>query len=210
MLPVATEIGLFLNRSICSACALSLGAKATPMTTTTGIALITSSTTAAKPRPPSHLPVKSLVRSSSLPSTLIFNFARRTPSSAITYIRRKSRFVSLGGALKSDSTASVSDDDPSSSSGEVEDDEEEQLKLNPEKVGARVRVKVPLKVYHVPRVPEVELTGMEGEIKQFVGVWKGKRISANLPFKVQFQIDVESRGPVNFSAHLKEDEFEFI
>ncbi|KAL2330558.1 hypothetical protein Fmac_018139 [Flemingia macrophylla] len=41
-------------------------------------------------------------------------------------------------------------------------------------IGARVKVKVPLKVYHVPKIAEVDLTGMEGEIKQYVGLWKGK------------------------------------
>ncbi|THG06548.1 hypothetical protein TEA_009596 [Camellia sinensis var. sinensis] len=78
------------------------------------------------------------------------------------------------------------------------------------KIGARVRVKVPLKVYHVPRVPETDLTGKEGVLKQYVVVWKGKRISANLPFKVEFFADVEGRGKVKFFAHLKEDEFEYL
>ncbi|KAM1101970.1 hypothetical protein ACFX19_010874 [Malus domestica] len=78
------------------------------------------------------------------------------------------------------------------------------------KIGARVTVKVPLKVYHVPRVPEVDITGMEGELKQYVGLWKGKRISANLPYKVQFVVDVQGRGAVKFFAHLKEDEFEYL
>ncbi|XP_022763870.1 ferredoxin-thioredoxin reductase, variable chain-like [Durio zibethinus] len=78
------------------------------------------------------------------------------------------------------------------------------------KVGAKVRVKVPLKVYHVPRVPEVDLTGMEGVIKQYAGLWKGKRISANLPYKVEFLEEIEGRGPVKFFAHLKEEELEFL
>lgn len=80
------------------------------------------------------------------------------------------------------------------------------------KVGAKVKVKVPLKVFHIPKVSEFDLNGLEGEIKQFVGVWKGKRISANLPFKVQFVVEnIEGRdGPVKFFAHLKEDEFEFL
>ncbi|KAK9093558.1 hypothetical protein Syun_028469 [Stephania yunnanensis] len=78
------------------------------------------------------------------------------------------------------------------------------------KIGGKIRVRVPLKVYHVPKVPELDITGMEGVIKQYVGVWKGKRISANLPFKVEFVADVEGRGPVKFLAHLKEDEFDFI
>ncbi|XP_050374886.1 ferredoxin-thioredoxin reductase, variable chain [Argentina anserina] len=77
-------------------------------------------------------------------------------------------------------------------------------------IGARVKVTVPLKVYHVPKVAEVDITGMEGEVKQYVALWKGKRISANLPYKVQFFVDVQGRGPVKFFAHLKEDEFEYL
>jgi len=81
------------------------------------------------------------------------------------------------------------------------------------KIGARVRVKVPLKVYHVPKVPEVDLTGREGQIKQNVTFWKdNKRISANLPYKVEFVAeDIQGpRGPLKFVAHLKDDEFEFL
>ncbi|XP_068653312.1 ferredoxin-thioredoxin reductase, variable chain-like [Aristolochia californica] len=80
------------------------------------------------------------------------------------------------------------------------------------KVGSRVRVKVPLKVYHVPKVPEIDLMGMEGVIKQYVVEWKGKRISANLPFKVEFLAHkVDGRqGPLKFFAHLREDEFEYV
>ncbi|URD96242.1 ferredoxin-thioredoxin reductase, variable [Musa troglodytarum] len=78
-------------------------------------------------------------------------------------------------------------------------------------VGQRVRVKVPLKVYHVMKAPDLDLDGLEGIIKQYVGVCKGKRISANLPFKVEFEINVEGQvRPVKFFAHLKEDEFEHI
>ncbi|XP_018474523.1 ferredoxin-thioredoxin reductase subunit A2, chloroplastic [Raphanus sativus] len=93
------------------------------------------------------------------------------------------------------------------SEADLSTEEEEKAK---EKIGARVRVTAPLKVYHVVRVPEVELMGMEGSIKDYVVLWKGKRISANLPFKVQFVKEVEGRGPVKFFAHLKEDEFELI
>ncbi|KAL4278831.1 hypothetical protein GQ457_03G005050 [Hibiscus cannabinus] len=103
------------------------------------------------------------------------------------------------------SSASVDKDEKDASvSGSEETPEEEA------KVGAKVRVKVPLKVYHVNRVPELDLNGMEGVIKQFVGVWKGKKISANLPFKVEFVTEIEGRGPVKFVAHLKEDELEFL
>lgn len=79
------------------------------------------------------------------------------------------------------------------------------------KVGARVRVKVPLKVYHVAKAPELDLNGMEGVIKLYAGLWEGKRISANLPFKVEFFVSIEGQSkPVKFFAHLKEDEFEYV
>ncbi|KAI3982773.1 hypothetical protein MKX01_010256 [Papaver californicum] len=110
--------------------------------------------------------------------------------------RRKQRIISCEVALKPDS-ASVSS---SKSEGE----------LMQEKVGARVRVKVPLTVYHVPKVPEVDITGLEGNIKQCVGLWKGKNISASLPFKVEFFKEIEGRGNVKIVAHLKEDEFEYL
>jgi hypothetical protein len=114
--------------------------------------------------------------------------------------------ISCEVALKSDSTASssssVDKDDSSSASAALPDEAK--------KIGARVRVKVPLKVYHVPRLPEVDLTGMEGQLKQYVGLWKGKRISANFPYKVEFRTEIEGRGPVKFFAHLKEDEFEYL
>ncbi|KAF9587196.1 hypothetical protein IFM89_039585 [Coptis chinensis] len=107
-----------------------------------------------------------------------------------SWIRRGRRsIVSCEVALKADS--------PSEAAANSEES----------KIGARVRVKVPLKVYHVPKVPELDLSGMEGELKQYVGFWKGKHISANLPFKVQFFAQVPDRdGPVKFLAHLKEDE----
>ncbi|KAL0464446.1 UNVERIFIED_CONTAM: Ferredoxin-thioredoxin reductase, variable chain [Sesamum latifolium] len=81
------------------------------------------------------------------------------------------------------------------------------------RIGARVRVKEPVKVYHVPKVPELELTGKIGVLKQYVGVHKGKKISANLPYKVEFVADEvlgRDGNPVKFTAHLREDEFEFL
>ncbi|XP_010933312.1 ferredoxin-thioredoxin reductase, variable chain [Elaeis guineensis] len=101
----------------------------------------------------------------------------------------------------------ISTDVSSSSSPSVAEEEAEALA----KVGRRVRVKVPLKVYHVLKAPELDLNGMEGEIKQYVGLWKGKRISANLPFKVEFHVAVDGQPkPVKFFAHLKDDEFEYL
>ncbi|KAL0738482.1 hypothetical protein Bca4012_014692 [Brassica carinata] len=97
--------------------------------------------------------------------------------------------------------------DPSSSPLSSEEEIEAEAKA---KVGSRVKVTAPLKVYHVNRVPEVDLEGMEGTLKDYVAVWKGKRISANIPYKVEFFKEVEGRGNVKFVAHLKDDEFEFI
>ena len=64
-----------------------------------------------------------------------------------------------------------------------------------------------MKVYHVPKVREIDLMGKEGEIKHTARVWKWKQISTNLPYKVEFFTKVESSGFVKFFAHLKEDEF---
>ncbi|KAI6670008.1 hypothetical protein NL676_004893 [Syzygium grande] len=81
---------------------------------------------------------------------------------------------------------------------------------DPARIGLRVRVKAPVRVYHVPRVAELELSGMEGEVKQNLLFWRGKSLTANRPFKVQFVRNVEGRGLVKFVAHLEEDEFEFV
>lgn len=52
---------------------------------------------------------------------------------------------------------------------------------------------------------------MEGFLKQYVAIWKGKRISANFPYKVGFVEEIEGRdGLVKFFVHLKEEEFEFV
>ncbi|XP_040376905.1 ferredoxin-thioredoxin reductase, variable chain-like [Oryza brachyantha] len=79
------------------------------------------------------------------------------------------------------------------------------------KIGKRVRVTAPLRVYHVMKAPDLDIEGMEGVIKQYVAIWKGKRITANFPFKVEFNLSVEGQPkPVRFFVHLREDEFEFI
>ncbi|CAK7323803.1 unnamed protein product [Dovyalis caffra] len=114
-------------------------------------------------------------------------------ASSISGRRRRKTPVSCSVALGSNNSATM-----------VTEDEEEKAK---KMIGARVRVKAPVKVYHVPRVAEeLDLCGLEGEVKQYVSLWKGRRISANLPCKVQF---VHSGG-VKFFAHLREDELEFL
>uniref|UniRef100_J3LZT0 Ferredoxin thioredoxin reductase alpha chain domain-containing protein n=1 Tax=Oryza brachyantha TaxID=4533 RepID=J3LZT0_ORYBR len=78
-------------------------------------------------------------------------------------------------------------------------------------IGKRVRVMAPVRVHHVSKAPDLDLRGMEGVVKQYVGVWKGKRITANLPFKVEFELRVDGQDkPVRFFAHLREDEFELV
>ncbi|XVE49661.1 hypothetical protein DITRI_Ditri01bG0099500 [Diplodiscus trichospermus] len=123
-----------------------------------------------------------------------------SPLTAVNVTLKSRRIISCQAV----SIASVDKEEKDASvSGSAEAQEEA-------KIGARVRVKVPLTVYHVPRVPELDLNGLEGVIKQYVGVWKGKRISANLPYKVEFIKEIEGRGPVKFFAHLKEEELEFL
>ncbi|TVU03003.1 hypothetical protein EJB05_20610, partial [Eragrostis curvula] len=79
------------------------------------------------------------------------------------------------------------------------------------KIGRRVRVTAPLRVYHVLKAPNLDVQGMEGVVNQYVGVWKGKRITANTPYKVEFHLPVEGQPkPVRFFVHLREDEFEFV
>ncbi|KAG0499575.1 hypothetical protein HPP92_003822 [Vanilla planifolia] len=79
------------------------------------------------------------------------------------------------------------------------------------KIGARIRVKSPIKIYHVMKAPGLDLCGLEGVVKQYVGVWKGKRISANLPFKVEFILPADGEEkPIKFVAHLREEEFEYL
>lgn len=131
---------------------------------------------------------------------------------------RKSRIygVSLQPVKSSaDSAMIVEDNIPAqtlSNSGGIYDEEDAKAAEAESKLGAKVRVKVPLKVYHVPKVPEFELNGKIGTLKQYVGMHKGKRISANLPYKVEFVVDdIDGRkGPLKFLAHLKEDEFEYL
>ncbi|KAF8081708.1 hypothetical protein N665_0870s0029 [Sinapis alba] len=143
--------------------------------------------------------IKAAASSSSCSSIFVPISSSSNRSKRAFSISRKNR----RSKIRCDTTAVESDADLSS----LETEEDEKAK---EKIGARVRVTAPLKVYHVVRVPEVELMGMEGLIKDYVVLWKGKRISANLPFKVQFVKEVEGRGPVKFFTHLKEDEFELI
>lgn len=77
--------------------------------------------------------------------------------------------------------------------------------------GAKVRVSVPLKVWHVAKFKEgLELQGMEGTVLANVAEWKGKVLSASLPWKVQFEAadPAGSSKPVKVIAHLAQEELE--
>ena len=79
------------------------------------------------------------------------------------------------------------------------------------KVGKRVRVTAPVRVHHVAKAPGLELRGMEGVVKQYIGVWKGKRVTANLLFKVEFVLKLDGQEkPIRIIAHLREQEFEIV
>ena len=69
--------------------------------------------------------------------------------------------------------------------------------------GSNVRVKADLVVYHVPKNKELQLKGWEGEVAENVVDYKGTKISANLPYKVQFIKPTEGEGKdLKFFCHL--------
>ena len=75
--------------------------------------------------------------------------------------------------------------------------------------GNRVKISKSVKVYHIPKVPEFDLEGQEGVVKEILGEWKGKPISANHPVKVEFQIEISGQK-AKFFAHFREDEVEVL
>jgi hypothetical protein len=71
-------------------------------------------------------------------------------------------------------------------------------------IGARVRVKESVVVYHHPehRNQPLDLKGQEGEVIEIVKEWQGRPVSANFPVLVKFG--------GKFRAHLQEFELEEI
>jgi hypothetical protein len=57
-------------------------------------------------------------------------------------------------------------------------------------------------VYHVPKLPNIDLQGVEGTVDKIVTVFKGKTLSANLPYKVAFVVKKEDGSQVKFFAHM--------
>lgn len=71
------------------------------------------------------------------------------------------------------------------------------------KEGVRVRVTAPVKVFHVGKFKSgLDLQGMEGVVQADVSQYKGLTLSANLPWKVQFQAPGPEGKPVKVIAHL--------
>lgn len=69
--------------------------------------------------------------------------------------------------------------------------------------GARVRVKSSVKVYHVGKFRDgLDLQGMEGAVLEDVRNFKGTELSANLPWKVQFEAKDGDGKAVKVIAHL--------
>jgi hypothetical protein len=67
--------------------------------------------------------------------------------------------------------------------------------------GTKVKVTTEVKVYHAPKRAEgIDLQGMEGTIAKNTIYYKGKELSPNLPYKVQFELDPGAKA--KFFAHL--------
>lgn len=76
--------------------------------------------------------------------------------------------------------------------------------------GQRVKVAVPVKVYHAPKHPDgLDLQGMEGVVVKDVTQYKGKVLSANLPFFVEFALPGGDK-PSKFKVHLGEEELQAV
>ncbi|KAG2490284.1 hypothetical protein HYH03_011236 [Edaphochlamys debaryana] len=75
------------------------------------------------------------------------------------------------------------------------------------KEGQRVKVVVPLKVYHAPLHHDgLDLNGMEGTVTNPDATqYKGKVLSANLPVIVEFIMPNEGKQG-KFKVHLSEEE----
>ncbi|KAF8061346.1 Ferredoxin-thioredoxin reductase [Scenedesmus sp. PABB004] len=72
--------------------------------------------------------------------------------------------------------------------------------------GARVKVVKPVMVFHAPKHADgLQLEGMTGVIKKDVTEYKGKTLSANLPFQVVFDVERDGK-PAKLLCHLEAEE----
>lgn len=68
--------------------------------------------------------------------------------------------------------------------------------------GAKVKVTKTVKVYHaIGRSDGLDLEGMVGIVKKNVLNFKGKQLSANLPYQVQFEVERNGK-PGKLLCHL--------
>ncbi|KAF6265711.1 ferredoxin thioredoxin reductase, variable chain [Scenedesmus sp. NREL 46B-D3] len=78
------------------------------------------------------------------------------------------------------------------------------------KEGAKVKVTKAVKVYHAAgRSDGMDLEGMVGVVKKNVLDFKGKQLSANLPYQVQFEVERNGK-PGKLLCHLDEEEIEVV
>lgn len=69
--------------------------------------------------------------------------------------------------------------------------------------GAKVKVVAPITVYHVGKFKGgLNLEGKEGVVVQNVSDYQGQTLSANLPWKVEFQVPGPEGKNVKVLAHL--------
>jgi Ferredoxin thioredoxin reductase variable alpha chain len=69
--------------------------------------------------------------------------------------------------------------------------------------GQRVKVTTPVKIFHAPKAPKegIQLEGLEGTVVKDVTHFKGKILSANFPYKVEFVLDING-AKSKFQTHL--------
>nr|QKY15244.1 fethred_a domain-containing protein (FTRA) [Polytomella parva] len=74
-------------------------------------------------------------------------------------------------------------------------------------VGQKVKVIRPIKLFHVPKKPDgFVIEGLEGVVKADVHVYKGRTISPNFPYKIEFHL----QDKIKFIAHLAGDELQVL
>lgn len=81
--------------------------------------------------------------------------------------------------------------------------------------GATVKVTKPVRIFHAPKAPAegIALEGLQGKVAKHAAVHKdGRVLSANLPYKVAFELPAPDGGakPMKFMAHMEADEIEVV
>ena len=67
----------------------------------------------------------------------------------------------------------------------------------------QVKVKDEVKVWHVPGFKAgIDMAGMEGTVQENVTMYKGVKLSPNLPWKVAFEVEGKNGKPKKFFVHM--------